>query len=186
MNGHLLSVLVRNQPSVLARISGLFSRRAFNITSLAVGPTENEQISRVTIVLDSALAVQQVIRQLDKLIDVLAIAQLDAGRSVTREVMVVSLTVPLQQRPQLLTFVQQCRGTVVDITADTLTIEATGTPQEIDAMAAQFATYQVVALARSGTIALPKISAGEQALVTTTGGITVGGADELPALLVGA
>ncbi len=196
---HVLSVLVRNQPSVLARISGLFSRRAYNIASLAVGPTENPHISRVTIVVQGDLHVEQVLRQLDKLIDVVAIAELDSARSVSREVMLLSLAVPLAKRPALLDFVQQCRGTVVDITAETITFEVTGTPAHIDAIVAQCcgergcgdggrgeAAYQVVALARSGTIALPKTSAGEQAFVTSTGGITVGGADELPALLVSA
>src|SRR3954471_17248325 len=132
MSTHTLSVLVENKPGVLARIAGLFSRRSFNIESLAVGPPEHEEISRMTIVVnveDSPL--EQVTKQLNKLIEVIKIVELDGSGSINRELMLVKVKADLETRGQVLDTVQLFRAKVVDIAPDTVTIEVTGNADKL-------------------------------------------------------
>src|SRR3981189_2920749 len=126
MSTHTLSVLVENKPGVLARVAGLFSRRSFNIESLAVGPTENPEVSRMTIVVAvEELPLEQVTKQLNKLVNVLKIVEMDTSVSVQRELMLVKVRADLAVRSQVLETVQLFRAKVVDVAPDAVTIEAT-------------------------------------------------------------
>ena len=125
---HTLSVLVEDKPGVLARVSALFSRRGFNISSLAVGPTEHPTTSRMTIVVEvEDLPLEQVTKQLNKLINVLKIVELDPDASVQRELLLVKVKADLTNRSHVLETVQLFRAKVVDVATDAVTIEATGT-----------------------------------------------------------
>src|SRR5918994_8005463 len=124
MSKHTLSVLVENKPGVLARVSGLFSRRGFNIDSLAVGETENPEVSRITIVVNADESpLEQVTKQLNKLVNVLKIVELDPTVSVQRELLLVKVRADRSQRAQVLETVQLFRAKVVDVAADAVTIE---------------------------------------------------------------
>jgi len=155
MSKHTLSVLVENKPGVLARIAGLFSRRAFNIHSLAVGPTEHPEISRITVVVDvEELPLEQVTKQLNKLIHVLKIVELDKERSVQRELLLVKVRAEARQRGDILQVVDLFRAHVVDVSTDSLVIEAIGTPEKLDALLAALSTYDVREIVQSGTVAI--------------------------------
>jgi acetolactate synthase-1/3 small subunit len=125
MSRHTLSVLVENKPGVLARVAALFSRRGFNIDSLAVGPTEHDDVSRMTIVVNvEDLPLEQVTKQLNKLVNVIKIVELDNNASVQRELLLVKVRADLAARSQVLEVVQLFRAKVVDVAADAVTIEA--------------------------------------------------------------
>jgi acetolactate synthase-1/3 small subunit len=129
---HTLSVLVENKPGVLARVAALFSRRGFNIDSLAVGPTEHPDISRMTIAVNvEDLPLEQVTKQLNKLINVLKVVELDLDASVQRELLLVKVKADQASRSQVLEVVQLFRAKVVDVAADAVTIEATGTADKL-------------------------------------------------------
>ena len=132
MSRHTLSVLVEDKPGVLARIAGLFSRRGFNIESLAVGPTEHADVSRMTIVVaveDSPL--EQVTKQLNKLIEVIKIVELEPGASVQRELLMVKVSATTETRGQVLDTVQLFRAKVVDVATDALTIQIAGNADKL-------------------------------------------------------
>ena len=155
MPKHTLSVLVENKPGVLARVSGLFSRRAFNIHSLAVGPTEHPEISRITVVVDvEELPLEQVTKQLNKLVHVLKIVELDRDRSVQRELALIKVRADARQRTDVLQVVDLFRAHVVDVTTDALIIEAVGTPDKLDALLAALAPHDVREIVQSGTVAV--------------------------------
>src|SRR6187431_3688053 len=127
MSRHTLSVLVENKPGVLTRVAGLFARRSFNIHSLAVGPTEHDEISRITVVVDvDELPLEQVTKQLNKLINVIKIVELDPAQAVTREHLLIKVRVDNTTRSQVLEAVTLFRATIVDVAPDALVIEATG------------------------------------------------------------
>src|SRR6266516_2690813 len=135
MSTHTLSVLVENKPGVLARVAGLFSRRGFNIESLAVGPTEHADISRMTIVVNvETLPLEQVTKQLNKLVNVIKIVELDPEVSVQRELLLVKVRADLAQRSHVLETVQLFRAKVVDVAADAVTVEATGNADKLEAL----------------------------------------------------
>ncbi|GAA4860847.1 acetolactate synthase small subunit [Saccharopolyspora rosea] len=155
MTRHTLSVLVENVPGVLARVSGLFSRRSFNIESLAVGPTEHPDISRMTIVVavgDQPL--EQVTKQLNKLVNVIKIVELESDASVQRELLLVKVRADASVRSQVLETVQLFRAKVVDVSPEALTIEATGTRDKLDALLRMLEPYGVREMVQSGTIAI--------------------------------
>jgi acetolactate synthase-1/3 small subunit len=155
MSKHTLSVLVENKPGVLARISGLFSRRAFNIDSLAVGPTEHPEISRITVVVDvEALPLEQVTKQLNKLVHVLKIVELERDRSVQRELMLIKVRADARQRTEILQIVDLFRAHVVDVSPDSLVIEAIGTPDKLEALLAALGPHDVREIVQSGTVAI--------------------------------
>ena len=155
MSKHTLSVLVENKPGVLSRVAGLFSRRAFNIHSLAVGPTEHPDISRITVVVDvEAHPLEQVTKQLNKLVHVLKIVELEKERSVQRELLLVKVRADARQRGDILQVVDLFRAHVVDVSTDALVIEAIGTPEKLDALLAALATYDVREIVQSGTVAI--------------------------------
>ncbi|MGZ4618662.1 MAG: acetolactate synthase small subunit [Frankiaceae bacterium] len=155
MTRHTLSVLVENKPGVLARIAGLFSRRGFNIESLAVGPTEHPEVSRMTIVLAvDAIPLDQVRKQLDKLINVLKIVELEPEQSVQRELLLVKVRADLGTRSHVLETAQLFRAKVVDVAQDAVTIEATGTRDKLDALIRVLEPFGVRELVQSGMVAL--------------------------------
>ena len=155
MSRHTLSVLVENKPGVLARIAGLFSRRGFNIDSLAVGPTEQPEVSRMTIVVnveDSPL--EQVTKQLNKLVEVIKIVELDGSTSVTRELLLVKVKADAETRRQVLETVQLFRAKVVDVSTDAVTIEVTGDAGKLDAFLRVLEPLGVRELVQSGVVAI--------------------------------
>ena len=155
MNKHTLSVLVENKPSVLARVSGLFSRRGFNIDSLAVGETENPDVSRITIVVNAdSSPLEQVTKQLNKLVNVLKIVELDPQQSVQRELLLVKVRADRAQRNQVLETVELFRAKVIDVAPDTLTIEATGNPDKLDALLRDLEPYGIKEMVQSGLVAI--------------------------------
>ena len=157
MATHTLSVLVENSPGVLARISSLFSRRGYNIDSLAVGPTEDPEISRMTIVINvEGHALEQVIQQLDKLINVISITQLDPVTSVQRELLLVKVATTPTNRSQVLETVQLFRAKVVDVAQDAVTIEATGNAEKIQALLRVLEPYGIKELVQSGLVAMER------------------------------
>ena len=155
MAQHTLSVLVEDKPGVLARVAGLFSRRGFNIESLAVGPTEVPGVSRMTIVVDAAeQSLEQVTKQLNKLVNVLKIVELEDMAGVERELALVKVSAEPAQRGQVIEMVDVFRAKVVDVDTDSLTIEVTGTPEKLEAMVRLLTPYGIRELVRSGMIAV--------------------------------
>jgi acetolactate synthase-1/3 small subunit len=155
MTRHTLSVLVENKSGVLARVSALFSRRGFNIESLAVGPTENAHLSRMTIVADAESApLEQITKQLNKLVEVIKIVELEEGAAVQRELLLVKVRAPLADRTQVLQTAELFRARVVDVNTETVTLEATGTPDKLRALLAVLSPLGIKEMAQSGSVAL--------------------------------
>ena len=155
MTRHTLSVLVENKPGVLVRIAGLFSRRGFNIDSLAVGPTEHEEISRITIVVNcEEHPLEQVTKQLNKLVNVLKIVELDPTASVQRELLLVKVKADLTTRSHVLETAQLFRAKVVDVATDAVTIEATGTADKLSALIKVLEPFGIRELVQSGMVAV--------------------------------
>ena len=155
MTRHTLSVLVENKPGVLTRVAGLFARRSFNIHSLAVGPTEHAEISRITVVVDvDALPLEQVTKQLNKLVNVIKIVELEDAVSVQRELLLVKVKADVSQRTHVLEVVQLFRAHVVDVVPDTVVIEATGGPGKLDALLAALEPFGIREIVQSGTVAI--------------------------------
>jgi acetolactate synthase-1/3 small subunit len=155
MSRHTLSVLVENQPGVLARIAGLFSRRGFNIDSLAVGPTEQSDVSRMTIVVNvEELPLEQVTKQLNKLVEVIKVVELDPVVSVQRELLLVKVGADPQTRSHILETVQLFRAKVVDVSPDAVTIEATGNVDKLEALLRVLEPYGIRELVQSGMVAM--------------------------------
>ncbi len=155
MSRHTLSVLVENRPGVLTRTAGLFARRGFNIHSLAVGPTEHSEVSRITVVVDvEDLPLEQVTKQLNKLVNVLKVAELEPFASVQRELILVKVRAEGASRSQVLEIVELFRANVVDVTPDALIIEATGHADKIAALLKVLEPYGIRELVQSGLVAL--------------------------------
>ena len=155
MNRHTLSVLVENKPGVLARVAGLFSRRGFNIESLAVGPTEVPEVSRMTIVVAvDELPLEQVTKQLNKLINVIKIVELEPAISVQRELLLVKVRADATVRSQVLETVQLFRAKVVDVAPEALTVEATGTTDKLSALLRMLEPYGIREMVKSGMVAV--------------------------------
>ncbi|MGH3438251.1 MAG: acetolactate synthase small subunit [Sciscionella sp.] len=166
MSTHTLSVLVENKPGVLARVSGLFSRRGFNIESLAVGATENAEVSRMTIVVSvEELPLEQVTKQLNKLINVIKIVELEPAASVQRELLLVKVRADATVRTQVLETVQMFRAKVVDVSPEALTIEATGTAEKLSALLRMLEPYGVREMVQSGRVAVGR---GARSITATT------------------
>ena len=154
---HTLSVLVENKPGVLVRISALFSRRGFNIDSLAVGPTEHADVSRMTIVVNcDELPLEQVTKQLNKLINVLKIVELDTAGSIQRELLLVKVKVDATTRSSVLETVELFRAHVVDVGQETLVIEATGTTDKLAALVAALEPFGIRELVQSGLVGVSR------------------------------
>lgn len=155
---HILSVLVEDKPGVLARVSSLFARRGYNIHSLAVAPTDDERFSRITVVVDVEKApLDQIMKQLDKLINVVQIDELAPGDAVERELLLVTVEAPAETRGQIIELVGVFEGRVLGVGYDELTLVLEGHPQKLDDFAELLEGYGVVALQRTGRVALPRI-----------------------------
>src|SRR6059036_4123537 len=152
---HILTLLVENKPGVLARVAGLFSRRGFNITTLAVGPTDDDGISRITLTLDGALhPIDQVTKQLHKLVNVLKIRDLEPDDTVARELALFKVAADGTQRAEVLQAVEIFRGKVVDVTRKSIIVEVTGTTDKIDAFEEMVRPFGMVEMMRTGEIAI--------------------------------
>jgi acetolactate synthase I/III small subunit len=155
MTTHTLSVLVENKPGVLARIAGLFSRRGFNIDSLAVGPTEHPEISRTTIVVNvEESPLEQVTKQLNKLVNVIKIVELEPSSAVQRELLLVKVKADASTRGQVLETVQLFRAKVIDVSTDAVTIEVTGNADKIEAFLKVLEPFGIRELVQSGMVAI--------------------------------
>jgi acetolactate synthase I/III small subunit len=155
MTTHTLSVLVEDKPGVLARIAGLFSRRGFNIDSLAVGPTEHPDVSRMTIVVSvEGSPLEQVTKQLNKLVEVIKIVELDPAQSLQRELLMVKVKADAETRGQVLEIVQLFRAKVVDVATDALTVQIVGNEGKIENFLRMVEPYGVRELVQSGMVAI--------------------------------
>ncbi|MFV0253628.1 MAG: acetolactate synthase small subunit [Beutenbergiaceae bacterium] len=157
MSRHTLSVLVENKPGVLTRVAALFARRAFNIHSLAVGPTEHPEVSRITVVVDvESNPLEQVTKQLNKLVNVLKIVELTPSASVQRELLLVKVKADDASRTAVLQVVDLFRAHVVDVAPDAVTIEATGGDEKIRALLAALEPYGIREIVQSGAVAISR------------------------------
>ncbi|MFW6251757.1 acetolactate synthase small subunit [Halanaerobium saccharolyticum] len=154
---HILSVSVLNKPGVLTRIAGLFSRRNFNIESLNVGKTENPEISRMTIVVQGDEKVlEQVTKQLHKLINVLKITELDKNSIVERDLILIRVKCTRKQRSEIIQIADTFRAQIVDVAPDSLMIEATGTEDKLEALTELLRDFGIAEFVRTGTVALSR------------------------------
>ena len=154
---HTLSVLVENKPGVLTRVAGLFARRGFNIDSLVVAETENPQLSRMTITVDEQdQPVEQVTKQLHKLINVLKITDLDPSGSVERELLLIKVKADAQTRTEIMQMVEIFGARIVDVTSDVLLIEMTGTREKVGAFIDLLTPFGMVELMRTGRMAMSR------------------------------
>jgi len=154
---HILSILVENKPGVLTRIAGLFARRGFNIDTLAVGPTEDERISRITLTLDGAVhPIDQVTKQLHKLVNVLKIRDLEPADTVARELALFKVAADGPQRGELMQITEIFRGKVVDVTKRAVIIEVTGTTDKIEAFENMVRAFGLIEMMRTGEIAIAR------------------------------
>ncbi len=152
---HLLSALVQNQPGVLAHVSGMFSSRGFNIESLAVGETEDAQLSRITVVvMGDDRHLDQVRKQLEKIVTVVKVHDISREDYVERDLMLIKIKAPAALRPELVALLQIFRGRIVDVSPDLLMIEISGQEKKIEAFIDQVRPYGILELARTGRIAL--------------------------------
>lgn len=155
MSKHTLSVLVENKPGVLTRVAALFSRRGFNIDSLAVGPTEIPEISRMTVVVEvEGSALEQVTKQLNKLIEVLKVVELEPANSVQREILLVKVRADAATRSQVIDTIQLFKAKVVDVTTDAVVIEATGNTDKLKALLEVLDPFGIKELVQSGMVAV--------------------------------
>ena len=155
---HVLSVLVQNRPGVLARVSGLFARRGYNIFSLAVAPTDDADYSRITIVVDiSATPLEQIVKQLFKLIDVVRITELDPRKSVERELMLATVRIDEEQRGQVVELANVFEAKVLAVGTDAMSLSMDGTPEKLDDFEEILKGYGIVESQRTGRVALPKL-----------------------------
>ncbi|MDX6638822.1 MAG: acetolactate synthase small subunit [Solirubrobacterales bacterium] len=154
---HVLSLLVENKPGVLARIAGLFSRRGFNIDTLAVGPTDDPDMSRITLTVDGAVhPIDQVTKQLHKLVNVIKIRDMDPDTTVSREMALFRVSAPAESRGEIMEFAQIFKAKVVDVSRRTLTVEVTGSQDKIDAFERMVRPHGLVEMARTGEVAISR------------------------------
>jgi acetolactate synthase I/III small subunit len=154
---HILSLLVENKPGVLARIAGLFSRRGFNIDTLAVGPTEDPDTSRITMTVDGALhPIDQVTKQLHKLVNVIKIRDMEPEQTIAREMALFKVQASVESRGEIMQFAEIFRADVIDVSRRTLTIEVTGDTGKIDAFERMVRPHGLVEMARTGEVAISR------------------------------
>ena len=154
---HVLSILVENKPGVLTRISGLFARRGFNIDTLTVGPTDDEHLSRITLTLDGALhPIDQVTKQLHKLVNVMRIRDLEPEETIAREMALFKVNADGQSRGEIMQLSDIFRARIVDVSSRTVTIEVTGTSDKIEAFEGMVRPFGLVEMVRTGEIAIAR------------------------------
>ena len=154
---HILSILVENKPGVLARIAGLFARRGFNIDSLAVGATDDTSISRITLTVDGAAhPIDQVTKQLHKLVNVIKIRDMEPGETIAREMALFKVSAPIESRAEIMQFAEIYEANVVDVSRRSLTIEVTGSQEKIDSFERMIRPHGLIEMARTGEVAITK------------------------------
>jgi acetolactate synthase I/III small subunit len=154
---HVLSLLVENTPGVLARISGLFARRGFNIDSLAVGPTDDDAISRITLTVDGANhPIDQVTKQLHKLVNVIKIRDLEPEESVARELALFKISADGDSRGQIMEYTDIFRGRIVDVSKRSMTVEVTGADEKIEAFERAIRPFGLIEMVRTGEVAVSR------------------------------
>ena len=154
---HIVSALVENRAGTLSRVSGLFSRRGFNIDSLTVGETDNPSISRMTIaVTGEERILEQIVKQLEKLVDVIAVQELESSSCLRREIMLVKIGVDEKNRPAILEIAGIFRARIVDVSQTTITVEATGNMEKLNGLLLLMRPYGILELARTGLVALER------------------------------
>jgi acetolactate synthase-1/3 small subunit len=154
---HILSILVENKPGVLARVAGLFARRGFNIGTLAVGPTDDPTLSRITLTVDGALhPIDQVTKQLHKLVHVIKIRDLEPEETVARELALFKISTDAETRGQVMQFSDIFRGKVIDVSKRSMTIEITGTDDKIEAFEQLIRPFGLIEMIRTGEIAISR------------------------------
>ena len=154
---HILSLLVENKPGVLARIAGLFARRGFNIDSLAVGPTDDDSISRITLTVDGAAhPIDQVTKQLHKLVNVIKIRDLEPREAVARELALFKVTADGDSRAQIMEYADIFRGRIVDVSKRSVTVEVTGNDDKIEAFEQMIRPFGLIEMVRTGEIAVSR------------------------------
>ena len=159
----MISILVRNHPGVLSHVSGMFTRRAYNIESISAGVTENPHVTRITIVATGDEAVlEQVTKQLRKLIDVIKVHDLKYSESIVRELVLLTLFVPREKRQEVITTSNSFQATVVDLTEKTMTLEFVGNQRKVNLIIQDFSAFRVKEMARTGYVALPLESQAER------------------------
>jgi acetolactate synthase-1/3 small subunit len=157
MSQHIISALVENRAGTLSRVSGLFSRRGFNIDSLTVGETEDSSISRMTIAVSgNERVLEQIIKQLSKLVDVIAVRELDPSSCLRREIMLVKITADEKTRPAILEIAGIFRARVVDVSQTTITVEATGNLEKLQGLLLLLRPHGIIELARTGLVSLER------------------------------
>ena len=170
---HILSVLVENKAGVLARVAGLFSRRGFNIYSLAVAPTDDPRFSRITIVVDvESKPLEQVTKQLFKLINVVKITELAPHQSVERELLLLTVHASAQTRSAVIELVQVFEGKIIDVGHDSLTVMLAGAPTKLDDFEELMRPFGIGELQRTGRVALPKLERQAPRLRSVTGKVS--------------
>ena len=158
INHHILSVLVQNRPGVLARVAGLFARRGYNIFSLAVAPAEQEGFSRITIVVDlESASLEQIVKQLFKLIEVVKISELDPRTSVERELLLATIRATGAERGQVVELVNIFEGKILAVGVEAITVSLDGSPHKLDDFVELLTEYGIVEMQRTGRVALPKL-----------------------------
>ena len=154
---HILSILVENRPGVLTRIAGLFARRAFNIDTLAVGPTEDDAVSRITLTVDGAKhPIDQITKQLHKLVNVLKIRDLEPAEAVARELALFKVSVDGATRGEVMQITEIFRGKVVDVGKRSIVVEITGTDDKIEAFESMVRPFGLIEMVRTGEIAISR------------------------------
>jgi len=154
---HIVSALVENRAGTLSRVSGLFSRRGFNIDSLTVGETDNPSISRMTIaVTGEERVLEQIVKQLEKLVDVIAVRELDSSACLRREIMLVKVGVDEKNRQAILEIAGIFRARIVDVSQTSITVEATGNMEKLNGLLLLLRPYGILELARTGLVALER------------------------------
>src|SRR3954451_20349969 len=154
---HILSIQVENKPGVLARIAGLFSGRGFNIDTLAVGPTEDPDVSRITLTLDGAVhPIDQVTKQLHKLVNVIKIRDMDPDQRVAREMALFRVQAGVENRADIMQFAEIFKAKIVDVSRRTLTIEVTGSQDKIDSFERMIRPHGLIEMARTGEVAITR------------------------------
>lgn len=154
---HVLSILVENRPGVLARVTGLFSRRGFNIDTLAVGPTEDPNVSRITLTLDGAVhPIDQVTKQLHKLINVLKIRDMEPEETVAREMALFKVSAAVENRAEIVQFAEIFRAKIVDVSRRALIVEVTGSHDKIGAFESMLRPHGLLEMVRTGEVALAR------------------------------
>ncbi len=157
---HTVAVLVENKPGALARVSTMFARRGFNIDSLSVGPTERDDVSRITLRVDCERhSIEQIEKQMHKLVNVLRVSELEPGEAVERELALIKVHAPAEKRHELVALGEVFRARVADLGADAMIFEVVGSPEELDSFEELVRPYGVKEMARTGRIGLGRTSA---------------------------